>query len=47
MSNEINFSGVYRGANNIGLLAMFTCNPSELIHFAGDQMFTLLETHEK
>ena len=36
ISNELNFSDVYRSVNYIGSLAKFTWTPSGLIHFAHD-----------
>ena len=38
ISNELNFSDVYRSVNYSGTLAKFTLTPSMFIHFARDPM---------
>ena len=38
VSNEVNFSDVYRSVNNIGSLAKCTRIPSGFIHFARDPL---------
>ena len=39
ISNELNFSDVYRSVNYNGSLAKFTRNPLGFIHFARDPIY--------